>query len=325
MRSLQLVLSLPLISTYTSATNILITNDDGWATAQIRQQFDVLNSTGYNVVLSAPALNQSGKSSLSTTPKPLTEPCEFNTCPAGSPAMGFNSSSPRLNYVNGYPVDAAKHGIETIAPPYYGGAKPDFVVSGPNVGTNLGLVVLLSGTVGAACEAARSGIPAAAFSGASGSEVSYTTLYTDPDSTSSVAARIYSDLTAKFVRTLTEAASARTGPLLPPGVIVNVNYAAIDDCPSAESYQWVFSRLVWNIFETDTKTCNSDHLPTESSVVAAGCYASVSVISAQTKLDVNATLQQEVKEQLEGLPLTCLPKVHSGTFIPILTVLRLLV
>ncbi|KAI0632825.1 sure-like protein [Trametes polyzona] len=291
-----LALSLPLLCTYVAATNIVITDDDGWATAQIRQQFDTLSNAGHNVVLSAPALNQSGKSSLSTTPKPLTEPCEFNTCPSGSPAMGFNSSNPRLNYVNGYPVDAARYGIQTLAPKYFDGAKPDFVVSGPNVGTNLGLVVLLSGTVGAACEAARSGIPAAAFSGVSGAQVSYTTLTSTPNATSSIAARIYSDLTATFVRTLASAAKARGGDaLLPPG-----------SC--ATSYQWVFSRLVWNIFETDVESCGSDHLPTESSVVGAGCYASVSVINAQSKLDVNATLQAQVMERLEGLPLTCLPK-----------------
>lgn len=47
----------------------------------------------YQVVLSSPALNQSGKSSLSKTPTALTEPCEFDTCPTGSPAMGFNSSN----------------------------------------------------------------------------------------------------------------------------------------------------------------------------------------------------------------------------------------
>ncbi|KAI0651335.1 sure-like protein [Trametes meyenii] len=301
-----LALSLPLLGAYASATSVLITDDDGWATAQIRQQFDVLNSTGYNVVLSAPALNQSGKSSLSTTPKPLTEPCEFNTCPTGSPATGFNASNPRLNYVNGFPVDAAKHGLQTLAPIYFPGGKPDFVVSGPNVGTNLGLVVLLSGTVGAACESARSGVPAAAFSGASGSQVSYTTLATDPDSDASRAARIYSDLTATFVRTLADAAAASPGPFLPPGVIVNVNYAKIDDCPSADSYKWVFSRLVWNIFETDTETCGSDHLPDESKVVGSGCYASVSVISASSKLDVNATLQAQVKERLQGLQFACL-------------------
>ncbi len=61
-------------------------------------------------------------------------------------------------------VDAARYGIETLAPQFFNGAKPDFVVSGPNIGSespancllakslrrspgNLGLVVLLSGTV----------------------------------------------------------------------------------------------------------------------------------------------------------------------------------
>ncbi|KAI0772487.1 sure-like protein [Trametes elegans] len=305
MRSLALLL---LLCAYATASNILITDDDGWATAQIRQQFDVLNSTGHSVVLSGPALNQSGKSSLSTTPKPLTEPCEFDTCPTGSPATGFNASNPRLNYVNGYPVDAARYGIQTLAPKFFNGGKPDFVVSGPNVGANLGLVVLFSGTVGAACEAARSGIPAAAFSGKSGSQVSYTTLYTDPDSDASRAARIYSDLTTTFVRTLATAAAASGAPLLPPGVIVNVNYAAIDDCPSAENYKWVLSRLVWNVFETDVDACGSNHLPSETSVVDAGCYASVSVISAQSKLDVNSSLQAQVQERLQALPLTCLQK-----------------
>ncbi|KAJ8472938.1 hypothetical protein ONZ51_g8188 [Trametes cubensis] len=300
-------LSLSFLCVLASASNILITNDDGWATAQVRQQFDVLSSAGHNVVLSAPALNQSGKSSLSTTPKPLTEPCEFDTCPTGSPAMGFNTSNPRLNYVNGYPVDAARYGIQTLAPRFYAGAQPDFVVSGPNVGSNLGLVVLFSGTVGAACEAARSGIPAAAFSGVSGSEVSYTTLTTDANGTSSVAARIYSDLTATFVGALTASGATRPGPLLPAGVIVNVNYAAIDSCPSAASYEWVFSRLVWNVFATDVHTCGSDHLPTESTVVDAGCYASLSVLDAQSKLDANATMQAQVMANLEALSFTCLP------------------
>ncbi|EIW56696.1 sure-like protein [Trametes versicolor FP-101664 SS1] len=300
-------LSLPLIFTYAAATKIIISNDDGWATAQIRQQFDALTSAGHNVILSSPALNQSGKSSLSKTPTALTEPCEFDTCPTGSPAMGFNSSNTRLNYVNGYPVDAARYGIQTLAPKFFNGGAPDFVVSGPNVGSNLGLVALLSGTVGAACEAARTGIPAGAFSGVSGSEVSYTTLSSTPDATSSVAARIYSDLTTTFVKTLASAAAANSGPYLPPGVIVNVNYASVDNCASAASYQWVFSRLVWNIFETDVETCGSDHLPTESTVVGKGCYASVSVIDAQSKLDVNATLQAQVRDKLQGLPLVCLP------------------
>ncbi|OSD03723.1 sure-like protein [Trametes coccinea BRFM310] len=301
-------LSLSVLGSLVSATNILISNDDGWATAQIRQQFDALNSTGYDVVLSCPALNQSGRGSLSKALEPLKEPCEFDTCPTGSPAVGSDASNPRLNYVNGYPVDAARYGIQTLSKQYFASEQPDFVVSGPNVGANLGLVVLLSGTVGAACEAARSGIPAGAFSGLSGSQVSYTTLETDPDSTSSLAARIYSDLTTTFVNALTTSDAARAGDaLLPAGVIVNVNYAAVDACPSAASYKWVFSRLVWNVFATDVETCGSKHLPEESDVVKAGCYASVSVLDAQSKLDVNASLQAQVLERLQGLPLSCLP------------------
>ncbi|PIL26059.1 hypothetical protein GSI_11813 [Ganoderma sinense ZZ0214-1] len=299
MRSLALTLSL--LSAYVAATKIVISNDDGWATAQIRQQFDTLTNAGHDVILSAPAFNQSGKGSLSKTPTTLTEPCEYDTCPTGSPATGFNASNPRLNYVNGYPVDAAKFGIQTLAPQFFNGAKPDFLVSGPNIGTNLGLVVLISGTVGAACEAAREGIPAAAFSGTTGSQVSYTTLESDPTAASSLAAQIYSELTADFVKAIT----STPGPLLPDGVIVNVNYAAIDKCPSAASYKWVFSRLMWNIFETDYTTCGSSHLPHESDVVSQGCYASVSVISSSSKLDVNASLQGQVFDRLTSLPVTC--------------------
>ena len=87
---------------------------------------------------------------------------------------------------------------------------------------------------------------------------------------------------------------------------MNVNYAAIDDCPSADAYKFVFSRLVWDPLETDTETCGSDHLPDESSVVGGGCYASVSVLSASSKLDVNATTQAQVFARLQSLPLTCL-------------------
>ncbi|EMD35011.1 hypothetical protein CERSUDRAFT_96924 [Gelatoporia subvermispora B] len=264
------------------AQNIILTNDDGWATANIRAQYESLTSIGLDAVISAPAANQSGTGSLSKTPTPLTEPCEFDTCPAGSPAEGFNVSDPHLNYVNGYPVDAARFGIQTLAPQFFGGSSPDFVVSGPNVGNNLGIAAIFSGTVGAACEAATEGIPSAAFSGMTGSQVSYTTLDSDPDSTSTLAARVYAELTTYFVQTI---ASSGLAPLLPDGVTVNVNFAAIDSCPDASSFQWVFSRLIRNPFVTDVQTCGTTHLPSEASVVSAGCFASVTVISATTKLD----------------------------------------
>lgn len=206
--------------------------------------------------------------------------------------------------MNAYPVDAVSYGIQTLAPQFFGG-PPNFVVSGPNIGNNLGLGVLFSGTVGAACEAAKEGVPSAAFSGASGSEVSYTTLDSEPDATSTLAAYLYGTLTTTFTSALTSSGYA---PLLPPGITLNVNYPAIDDCPAASDYRWVFSRIVSNILATDVYTCGSTTLPSESDVVGTtGCYASVSVMDASTKLDVNASTQALVLERLNKLPLSCLP------------------
>ena len=132
--------------------------------------------------------------------------------------------------------------------------------------------------------------------------MSYTTLTTDPDRPSTRAALLYAAMTANFTRTLL-APDAR--PIVPAGTIVNVNYAAIDDCPTADSYQFVASRLLWDPLETDTETCGSDHLPSENSVLGKGCYVTVSVLNASSKLDVNATVQAQVFERLQTLPLTC--------------------
>ena len=62
-----------------------------------------------------------------------------------------------MQYVNSYPVTSIKYGIQTLAPRFFGG-KPDIAVTGPNVGSNLGVVVLASGTVGAATEAVKEGM-----------------------------------------------------------------------------------------------------------------------------------------------------------------------
>lgn len=69
------------------------------------------------------------------TPTALTEPCEFDSCPAGSPAVGHNASEPRLNYVNSYPVTSMKCGINSISPRFFDDT-PDLAVAGPNVSLN---------------------------------------------------------------------------------------------------------------------------------------------------------------------------------------------
>lgn len=47
------------------ATNIVLVNDDGWAEMNIRQFYDVLTAAGESVIISAPAINESGTGTLS--------------------------------------------------------------------------------------------------------------------------------------------------------------------------------------------------------------------------------------------------------------------
>ncbi|KAK7029867.1 survival protein sure-like phosphatase/nucleotidase [Favolaschia claudopus] len=283
-----------------SGKKIVLTNDDGWAVAQIRAQNDALKAAGYNVVLSGPAVDKSGTGSSSTTPTKLSGPCEFNSCPSGSPATGFNASDTRLNYVNAFPVDAARFGIQTLAPQFFG-SKPDFVVSGPNIGNNLGSTVLISGTVGAASEAAKEGIPSVAFSAATGGQVSYTTLTSSPSSTNSKAALIYAAASVRLLNVLL----ASSAPILPSGISLNVNFPSTSSCTSASAFKFVLTRINSNSGATDVQTCGTTHLPTESSVVAkSGCFASVSVFDAGTKGDVNAATQAVVLGKLSSI-LTC--------------------
>lgn len=160
---------------------------------------------------------------------------------------------------------------------------------------------------GAACEAAKEGIPATAFAGDSGSQVSYTTLDSDPTATSTQAAWIYAALTVQYTEALFAAGS---DPLLPPGIIVSVNYPSISNCSDASDYKWVLARNLWDPFASDFAACPSDGsvLPTEGHVVGTeGCYNSVAVLNATTKLDVDATLQGEVYSRLRELPFSCLP------------------
>jgi 5'/3'-nucleotidase SurE len=285
--------------------NIILTNDDGWAVAMIRQQNTALLEARYNVVLSAPSENKSGTGSSTAPPTILTEECEFDTCPIGSPPEGFNASDPRLNYVNSFPVDAVAYGIQTLAPKFFG-RSPDFVVSGPNVGNNLGQsTVDISGTVGAACEAALLGIPSTAFSVAGLSQVAYTDL--SNNDTDTMIADIASQLTVKYVNALL--ADHDKKPILPPGISVNVNYPGPTNttCTSPDDFSFILTRIAPNASVTDVKTCGTDHLPGEVDVVAMeGCFASVSVMNATSKTDVDAATQAVVLKRLKHF-LSCLP------------------
>ncbi|KAK2611598.1 hypothetical protein N8I77_004931 [Diaporthe amygdali] len=296
---MQIPISILLAPLAIQAVNVVLSNDDGWAEKNIRVFYDALTSAGESVIISAPADNRSGTGSSDATPGTVTSGCEFSSCPAGSPAYGSNSSNPRLNYVNSYPVTAIRYGIQTLSPKFFGGA-PDIAVAGYNVGANLGSTTLISGTVGAATEAALEGIPAIAFSGTSGSQVSYTTA-------TQTYQTVYAQLSTNVTTTLIDSGK----PYLPSGIWLNVNYPTVSSstCSSASRFKFVLSRINSASSSTaaDVSTCGSTRLPTESSVVGtSGCYASISVGVASNKQDATAAAQAVVLGKLQSM-LSCLP------------------
>lgn len=193
-----------------------------------------------------------------------------------------------------------RYGIDHFAPALFN-APPDIAVSGPNIGTNLGPVVFVSGTVGAATYAAnKEGIPALAFSGASGSPTAWNASDTYP-----LTSWVYAELAANVTDRIVQAGT----PYLPAGVYLNVNFPKVSnsECSRPEDTQFVLSRIFGSLSDDDVKTCGSRRLPSETSVVHTdGCYASISVGIADTKTDANATMQRVVLEKLGGF-LTCLP------------------
>ncbi|KAL5049189.1 hypothetical protein BDW71DRAFT_217798 [Aspergillus fruticulosus] len=275
-----------------SAINIVSSNDDGWAEINIRQLFNALTSAGHSVVLSAPAENKSGSGMSARTP------CQFDSCTADSGPYGSNATDPRLNWVNSYPVTSIAYGIDTLSPQFFDGL-PDLAVSGPNVGSNLGLAVYFSGTVGAANYASSTaGIPAIAFSGKDGSATAW-------DAEVPVYSSIYAELATKVVERVVSGGT----PYLPDDVWLNVNFPSVEGCSTADDFSFVLSRIFTAfplITADDVETCGSTRLPTESDVVGTdGCYVSISV-GAADKTDADATSQGVVLEKLGDL-LSCLP------------------
>lgn len=236
--------------------------------------------------------------SLDLPPRPRRSPCQFDSCPANSPAIGADPNNSRLEYVNSFPVTSIKNGINELAPRIFDGEVPELAITGPNVGSNLDIQVPFSGTVGAAVEAVKQGIPAIAFSGRSGSAISYT-------EETPLYAQIYADLATNITMAIIDSGK----PYLPSGVWLNVNFPDVNDntCNNINDFKFVLSRINIGLFSPDdVETCGSDRLPMERKVVDAGCFVSISPGDADDKTTVDAERQAVVLEKLGGL-LSCLP------------------
>lgn len=127
----------------------LVTNDDSIAAPGLHVLVEMASRHG-DVVCVAPRYPQSGKSSSMTFAAPLRLREER---PLGA-LEGVKYFS-----VDGTPVDCVKLSLYTVLD-----RRPDFLLAGVNHGSNSGVNVLYSGTMGAVLEGCVEGIPSAGFS-----------------------------------------------------------------------------------------------------------------------------------------------------------------
>lgn len=173
---------------------VLLTDDDGWDAGGITATRKALEAAGADVLLVAPESNQSG---------------------TGARTDGVTEMEPKGEAtfaVAGKPVDAVRAGLAYLQE---NGGPPDLVVSGANLGHNSGTGIGESGTVGAAVTAGRAGVPAIAAS------VHRASSEDDCEAAASYVARLVTAL-------------AGQRPVLPPGLVVNVNHPTGERASSVE-------------------------------------------------------------------------------------------
>ncbi len=158
---------------------ILLSNDDGYFAPGLAHLADALADLG-EVLVVAPERDRSGASNSLTLDRPLA---------VRRSANGFM-------FVNGTPTDCVHLAVTGLLE-----QLPDLVVSGINLGANMGDDTIYSGTVAAATEGFLLGIPSIALSLTSKAGRNFTT-----------AARVARDIVRRF----------QTQPLEHP-VLLNVN------------------------------------------------------------------------------------------------------
>jgi 5'-nucleotidase len=121
---------------------ILLTNDDGFFSPGIARLHDRLSGS-HEVYVVAPDSERSAISMALTLNRPLR----------------VNRMAERVFAVNGTPCDCVNIALQKILP-----RRPDFIISGMNLGENLSEDVFFSGTVGGAFAGYLYGLPALAVS-----------------------------------------------------------------------------------------------------------------------------------------------------------------
>ncbi|MCD4756666.1 MAG: 5'/3'-nucleotidase SurE [Arcobacteraceae bacterium] len=124
---------------------IFLTNDDGWDAKGLKKLIEVLRPIAHLTIV-APATEKSASAHSMT----LTRPMKL---------LGVDDDYYKMD--DGTPTDCVFIGLNNL---FDDDNKPDLVISGINIGSNMGEDITYSGTVAGASEAVLQGIPAIAIS-----------------------------------------------------------------------------------------------------------------------------------------------------------------
>lgn len=201
MMGMALVLATGLAWAGSPPLRVMLTNDDGYEAAGLKAVRAALERAGCAVTVVAPLAQQSGSGVRITL---------------GEIAVADHGHATWS--VDGSPADSASYGLTQVL----AGARPDVVVSGANLGQNLGANVVSSGTVGAAVMASQLGVPAIAVS--VGLDMAEAKAQPTPFPSTVAAYPLAGEFVAQLLARL--AAAAGDGPLLPPATVLNINVPA---------------------------------------------------------------------------------------------------
>ncbi|KAF2723468.1 5'/3'-nucleotidase sure [Polychaeton citri CBS 116435] len=287
-----------------SGLNIMLGNDDGFGSANLREVYRLLKTAGHNTLMVAPSNFQSGKggTSVYADSGTLYGPSEYDLVPAGSPSLGTDPADSMIWYYNGTPAACAVVGLDWVVPKYTNWTHVDLVIAGPNFGNNLGnYLYTLSGTNGYTYTSVGKGVPGIAFSAGNSEQRSYkwineTTPTGFPDP-ATLSAQLVVGLVEKLAR-----ATPNGSALMPPGYGLSVNFPKLtslqdDSCIAPPFIQTrMTGGAEWDtiVYNETTKTfkygdtypaagnrCINGNclLPGESDVLDNGCQSSVSVFT----------------------------------------------
>jgi 5'/3'-nucleotidase SurE len=184
--------------------HILLTNDDGHRAPGIQTLHRVLKQAGHQVSMVAPSTEQSATGMSITSRRNLAlEQLEQDSW-----------------HLDGQPVDTVLVAIRHLLEDH----PPDLVLSGINFGPNLGNSLFMSGTIGAAIMASVIGIPSIAIS--AGVRFDEVGLLPKPFPSTYEVFEPAAEFTCAVVDSL-RCSVGEDGRLLPPDILLNINYPAL--------------------------------------------------------------------------------------------------